>query len=169
MNPNAHNSLDSSGSGLDRSGLRIDGVSTGEDTLRLIAGLPSPEGLEGRVRAALRTAPRQGWVLTWPFALRSDAAWVRAAAAAAIVMVVAGGGWGVYSHIQPWQPAKAGVVPSRAGQFSGASAVRSPQSLQPPVVSAAPKAAVQHPVQKKTRKKNAAPAAQTNGTSPASK
>ena len=112
---------------------------TGEETLRLIAGLPAPEGLEERVRAALRTAPSQGRLLTWPQALRADAGWVRAAAAAAIVTIVAGGGWGVYTHIQPWQAVKTPGVPARvgnAGEFTGAGAVRSPQTLKPPVVSA---------------------------------
>ncbi len=172
MNLNAHNSLGNSGTGLDRSGAEIDRASTGEDTLRLIASLAAPEGLEERVRVALRTAPRQGRVLAWPFALRADAPWVRATAAAAIVMVVAGGGWGVYSRIQPWQPAKAPVAPARVGTisgFSGASAVRSPQTLQPPVVSAPPKSAQPHPAQKKTHKKGAAATAQTKVAAPAAK
>jgi hypothetical protein len=158
MNPNSHNSMEEAG--------------TGEDTLRLIAGLPAPEGLEERVHTALRTAPRQGRVLAWPFALRADAAWVRATAAAAIVMIVAGGGWGVYSYIQPLQAAKTPAVPARvgsAGEFSGAGARRSPQTLQPPVVSAPQKPAESHPAHKKTHKKGAAQAAQTRMAGPASK
>jgi hypothetical protein len=165
MNLNSHNSLDRSGSEIDR-------TSTGEDTLRLIAGLAAPEGLEERVREVLRTAPRHGRVLAWPLALRADAPWVRATAAAAIVMIVAGGGWGVYSHIQPWQQAKAPLAPARVGTmsgFSGAGAVRSPQTLQPPVVSAPPKLAQPHPAQKKTHKKGAAATAQTRMTAPAAK
>jgi hypothetical protein len=155
-----------------RSGSEIDPESTGEDTLRLIASLAAPEGLEERVRMALRTAPRQGRLLAWPGALRSDAAWIRATAAAAIVMVVAGGGWGVYSHIQPWQPARAPVAPARlggVGEFSGASAVRTPQTLQPPVVSPPPKSAASHPAQKKMHKKAATPAAQIPMAAPAPK
>jgi hypothetical protein len=154
MNLNGRNSRDRSGSEVDR-------ASTGEDTLRLIASLAAPEGLEERVRAALRTAPRQGRVLAWPLALRSDAAWVRATAAAAIVMVVAGGGWGVYSHIQPWQATKAPVSPARVGTmsgFSGAGAVRTPQTLQPPVVSPSPKSASSTQSHKKAHKKAAATA-----------
>jgi hypothetical protein len=150
MNLNLHNSMD--------------GAGTGEDTLRVIASLPAPEGLEERVHDALHTAPRQGLVLAWPLVLRSDAAWVRATAAAAIVMVVAGGGWGVYSRIQPWQPAKASAVPAKVGavgEFSGASAVRSPQTLKPTVVSAQSKSAESHRSQEKKHKKAAAPAAQT--------
>lgn len=165
MSINSHNSNHGSG-------LEIDRASTGEDTLRLIAGLPSPTGLEDRVRVALRTAPRQGRVLAWPLALRADTGWVRATAAAAIVMIVAGGGWGVYSHIQPWQPAKTLVAPARvgtAGEFSGASAVRSPQTLQPPVVSAPPKSAGLHQSQKKAHKKGAVRAAQTSTAAPPAK
>jgi hypothetical protein len=167
MNLNAHNSNGQSGSGLDGSGLEIDRASTGEDTLRLIAGLAAPEGLEGRVREALRTAPRHGRVLAWPFTLRTDAKWVRATAAAAIVMIVAGGGWSVYSHIQPWQQAKAPVAPARVGTmsgFSGASAVRSPQTLQPPVVSVPPKSAQLHPAHKKAQKKATKPQTQQPAT-----
>jgi len=165
MNVNAHNSLGSSGSGIDR-------ANTGEETLRLIAGLPAPQGLEERVHEALRTVPRQGRVLAWPMVLRADAAWVRATAAAAIVMIVAGGGWGVYSRIQPWQPAKGLAAPARVGamgEFSGADAKRSPQSLQLPVVSAPAKSAVPHPSQKKTHKKGAAVAAPSRTAAPAAK
>jgi hypothetical protein len=142
----------------------MEGAATGEDTLRLIAGLPAPEGLEARVHTALRSAPRKGRVLAWPFALRADAAWVRATAAAAIVTIVVGGGWGVYSYIQPWQAAKTPTAPARVGSaegFSGAGAKRSPQTLQPPVVSAPPKPAESNRSRKKTHKRGAAQAAQT--------
>ena len=40
--------------------------SSAEETLRLIASLPAPAGLEDRVHAALRAAPRRGRVLAWP-------------------------------------------------------------------------------------------------------
>jgi|HubBroStandDraft_1064217.scaffolds.fasta_scaffold06822_6 hypothetical protein len=166
MNPNSNNSISQSspgtGSSFDRSG-------TGEDTLWLIAALPSPEGLETRVHAALRTAPRRGRILAWP--LRAEAAWVRATAAAAIVMVVAGGGWGIYSRIQPLQAAKP-PVPARvggAGGFSNADAKRSPQTLQLPVVSATPKTAVTTQPKKKIHKKAAAPGVQAPQATPASK
>jgi hypothetical protein len=165
MSITPQNSYGRSGEGIDRAG-------TGEDTLRLIARLPAPDGLEERVRVALRAAPRHGRVLAWPVALRADAAWVRATAAAAIVMVVAGGGWSVYSHIQPWQPAKANAVPARVGtmgEFSGAGAVRSPQTLQPPVVSAPPKSAGLYPSQKKRHKKAAAATVLTGTLAPAAK
>jgi len=162
MNLNEDNSLNSSGQEFDQ-------ASTGEVTLRLIASLAAPEGLEERVRVALRTAPRGGRVLGWP---RADSSWVRTAAAAAIVMVVAGGGWGVYSHIQPWQAVKNPVIPAKvgsAGGFSNADAKRVPQTLQPPVVSSVPKAVGQHQLPKKTRKKNAATIAQSLAAAPAAK
>ncbi|MFZ0304885.1 MAG: hypothetical protein WAL75_19485 [Terracidiphilus sp.] len=165
MNLNAHNSVGSSGSGIDR-------ASTGEETLRLVASLPAPQGLEERVHETLRTVRRQGRVLAWPLVLRADAAWVRATAAAAIVTIVAGGSWGVYSRIQPWQPAKALAAPARVGtmgEFSGADAKRSPQSLQLPQVSAPAKSAVPHQSQKKTHKKGAAPATPTKAAATVAK
>ena len=76
-----------------------------EATLRLIANLPAPKGLEDRINASLRTAqqsvPRKGRLLSWPGTkFRPGSDWMRSAAAAAIVLVVAGGGWGIYSHVQ---------------------------------------------------------------------
>jgi len=40
--------------------------SSAERTLRLIASLPAPAGLEDRVYTALRSVPRTGRVLAWP-------------------------------------------------------------------------------------------------------
>ena len=75
-------------------------------------------------------------------ALRLDNAWMqsslaRMAAAAAIVAVVVGGGWGVISRVQPVQPARAITIPPRVsapGSFSSAGAMRTPQTLNGPVV-----------------------------------
>jgi hypothetical protein len=72
-----------------------------EATLRLIARLPAPDGLEDRVMAGLKTAPRTARVLVWPSLFQPTTGWMRGAAAAAIVFVVAGGGWGIYSYVQP--------------------------------------------------------------------
>ena len=126
--------------------------STGEDTLRLIASLPAPEGLSDRVQATLLTAPRTGRVLAWPAALATHSGlrrsewkrpewmrseWVRSAAAAAIVFVVVGGGWGVYSRVQQPQSAKVIVLPPRVaapGSFANAGAMRTPQTLNGPVL-----------------------------------
>jgi hypothetical protein len=112
-----------------------------EDTLRLIARLPAPDGLEERVQAGVRAkalaAPRKGRVLEWPAALRPGSEWMRGAAAAAIVFVVVGGGWGVYSRVQPPQPARVIVMPPRMGApggFSGANAIRTPNTLKGPLV-----------------------------------
>jgi hypothetical protein len=52
-----------------------------EDTLRLIAHLSAPEGLEERVQAGLRAAPRaasgKARVLRWPMTPRLENAWMR--------------------------------------------------------------------------------------------
>ncbi len=121
------------------------GANSGEDTLRLIAGLPAPAGLEERVHRALGAAPHEfrggGRVLAWPAGLRAKTVmenhWMRAAAAAAIVFVVVGGGWGVYSRVQPGPAGKVIVMPLRApsaGGFSGAGAIRVPETLPGPKV-----------------------------------
>ncbi len=106
------------------------GAGQAEATLRLIARLPAPEGLEDRVHAGLRSAPQRGRVLAWPRALNGD--WMRAAAAAAIVCVIAGGGWGIYSRVTPGQAG--GIAVPRGSGFSEGGAIRRPQTLQGPVV-----------------------------------
>jgi hypothetical protein len=119
-----------------------------EETLRLLARLTPPEGLEERVKAGLRAAaPASGKarILAWP-KLRLETAWMRSAAAAAIVAVVVGGSWGIYSRVQPNQPAKAIATPPRVsthGGFSNAGAMRTPQTLNGPIL--APSTAA-HPV-----------------------
>jgi hypothetical protein len=130
MNTNLHNAMSSDS-----------GPNSGEDTLRLIAGLPAPAGLEERVHKALRAAPRSGRVLAWPAKFRAKAAlesnWMRAAAAAAIVFVVVGGGWGVYSRVQPGPAGKVIVMPQpmpSSGGFSGAGAIRTPATIPGPKV-----------------------------------
>ena len=104
-------------------------------TLRLVASLPAPDGLEDRVHEALRAVPRTARVLEWPSMFRTDSGWMRSAAAAAIAFVVVGGGWGVYSRVQT---AKVIAMPSQVsgqGGFSGAGAKRTPQTLNGPVIS----------------------------------
>ena len=130
-----------------------------EETLRLIASLPAPVGLEDRVHAGLLAAPRRARVLAWPAALRPGSVWMRStamrsAAAAAIVAVVAGGGWGVYSRVQQSQPPRVIAVPPHAaaqGGFSNAGAMRTPQTLNGPVLA--------HPV-------TAKPPAKASGKAP---
>lgn len=135
-----------------------------ESALHLIANPPIPEGLEDRIHATLRSAPRTGRLLSWPLTRGSgDAAmggWMRAVAAAAIVFVVAGGGWSVYSRVEHGQPAKVAVMPPRgaapAGGFSSAGAMRTPQTLHGPVLThPLPK----HPLHARHAKKTLAPGA----------
>ncbi len=115
--------------------------SPAEETLRLIARLPAPEGLEDRVQAGLRTAPRRARILSWPGTVPLTAGWLRAAAAAAIVFVVAGGGWGIYSRVEPGQAGRGVAGPrldgprlSAPGGFTEGGAVRRPQTLVGPIV-----------------------------------
>jgi hypothetical protein len=127
-------------------------IGPAEETLRLIARLPAPEGIEERVKAGLRAAPQfalpAGRALAWPSPMAGG--WIRAAAAAAIVCVVTGGGWGIYSRVQPGQPAQGIAGPRLAapGGFTEGGAVRRPQTLTGPVVTGAamtPKAPVATP------------------------
>lgn len=116
-------------------------ASEAEKTLRLVAGLPVPDGLVSRVQQELRKAQR-GRLLHWPMAL-VPGGWIaspalRGAAAAVIVCVVAGGGWRIYSHVQtPLPQAKVVVMPARVGAqgaFSNAGAMHTPDSLAKPVL-----------------------------------
>ncbi|MFP5236821.1 MAG: hypothetical protein ACLGSD_13045 [Acidobacteriota bacterium] len=124
--------------------------SAAEETLRLVAKLPAPDGLADRVQERLRTAPRQARVFEWPGTYRYAVA-MRGAAAAAIVLMVAGGGWSVYSHVQPLPagPRMTTAAPMSSGGFSTAGAMRKPDSpngpvlahpVTPPAVAAAQKA-----------------------------
>jgi hypothetical protein len=115
----------------------------GEDTLRLIANLPAPEGLADRVKAGLEAAPESGRILMWRGPLKPAGGWingslVRGAAAAAIVSMVAGGGWRIYSHVQSAARANVIVMPSpaapAAAPFANAGARRVPETLDGPVL-----------------------------------
>jgi len=138
------------------------GLGEAEQTLRLIASLPAPAGLEDRIRTGLRSAPRRGRVLAWPAPISPFGGWLRAAAAAGIVFVVAGGGWGIYSRVQPGQRAQEVVTPhlGAPGGFSEGGAVRRPQTLTGPV-------AVQ-PQQPKAAAKGQVKPAMTPGAKPVS-
>lgn len=121
---------------------RSAGAIEAENTLRLIATLPAPEGIEERVKAGLRSAPRQAKMIQWPLMAGSGSGWLhgsamRAAAAAAIVLVVAGGGWEVYSHIRVAPEPAAVTMPQPIGGqrgFSTAGTRRVPQTLEGPVI-----------------------------------
>lgn len=108
-----------------------------EESLRVIARLPAPEGLEERVIAGVRAKSRGARILHFPEVLRPGSSWMRGAAAAAIVFVVAGGGWEIYSRVQKPQAAKVITIPVRMaapGGFSNAGAMRTPNTLTGPVV-----------------------------------
>lgn len=115
-----------------------DSAGEGDETLRLISALPAPAGLEDRVHTALNVRyHRRSRILTWPRRVNPQNGWIRSAAAAAIVFVVVGGGWGVYTRVGHYQPAKIIPMPMRmpaAGGFSSAGAMRTPQTLPGPVV-----------------------------------
>jgi len=121
---------------------RSAGALDAEDTLRLIASLPAPQGLEDRVKAGLHSAPHRAKIIVWPFSSVEGGRWMqsagmRAAAAAAIVLVIAGGGWEVYSHIQPAALPTAVSSPqplNGSGGFNAAGAKRVPQTPEGPVV-----------------------------------
>jgi hypothetical protein len=133
----------SSNNGLPSNANRRDSSITGEDTLRLIAHLPAPDGLAGRVKAGLVSAPETGRILMWSGPPRPAGGWMystiaRGAAAAAIVGIVAGGGWRIYSHVQPAPSANVIVTPApsapQGSGFSNAGAKRVPETLQGPVL-----------------------------------
>jgi len=105
-----------------------------EASLRVVATLPAPDGLSDRVRARLRSTPRTARILEWPAAFRNDSAWMRSAAAAAIAFVVAGGGWGVYSRVQPNKVIAMPPHVAAPGGFSNAGAMRTPQTVNGPVL-----------------------------------
>ncbi|HTW60568.1 MAG TPA: hypothetical protein VMD55_02100 [Terracidiphilus sp.] len=114
-----------------------------EETLRLIAGLPAPQGLEERVHRALgqahalRKASRPGRLLGWPAPPGTGMEWMRTAAAAAIAFVIAGGSWGVYRQVQPRQTGNGILLAphgANTGGFAGAGAMRTPQTLNGPVL-----------------------------------
>lgn len=130
MNSSAHNSIPDNG----RSAVS----GSAETTLRLIASLPAPEDLEDRVKAGLKMTSRTARLLHWPSVLQPNSSWMRGAAAAAIVFVVAGGGWGIYTRVQPSQTTKVIVMPraGASGGFSNAGAMRTPQTVNGPVIAA---------------------------------
>jgi hypothetical protein len=115
---------------------------SGEDTLRLIASLPAPEGLADRMQEGLRNASPTARVLHWNQPFRPSGNWMqsrmaRGAAAAAIVCVVAGGGWQIYSRVQPAPAAKVLVMPplvTQGGGLSPSNAKRVPDTLIGPVL-----------------------------------
>jgi hypothetical protein len=125
-------------------GTRNDSTKPGEAdaTLRLIAGLPAPEGLAERVKNRLQAASGEavrsrGRLLQWPVQTGAVRGWMRGAAAAAIVGVVTGGAWWIYAGVAPAGDGSAVIAPvrvHRAGGFSNAGAVHTPNTLKGPVL-----------------------------------
>jgi hypothetical protein len=127
--------------GFDRTAGAIDA----ERSLRLLASLPAPTGIEDRVKSGLRSASPQTSAIPWPHSSSGAARWaqspyMRGAAAAAIVLAVVGGGWGVHSRFQPAPVPAAQVVPQRldgvSGGISTAGARRTPKTVEVPVIAA---------------------------------
>ncbi len=105
-----------------------------DETLRMIARLPAPQGLEERIQTALQAAPAVRKLLAWPInGWQSN--WLHTAAAAVLAFAVVGGGWGICLYVQPALPSGAHAEPSHltvpAG-FSSAGAMRTPQTLNGP-------------------------------------
>lgn len=113
---------------------------TAEETLRLIATAPAPDGLVSRIQSELRSAPAKPRGAMWrPGAL--PAGWwhsdgLRGLAAAVIVCMVAGGGWGIYSRVLPEPAADVSIVPPRTtgNGFSTAGGRIRPDTLNGPVL-----------------------------------
>lgn len=126
-------------------------------TLRLLAKVPAPAGMEDRVFAGVLASPRKARVLAWPQPLYARD-WVRSVAAAVIVLAVGGGGWGIYAHVQQNQPARVIVAPRpifQPGGFSSAEMIRRPQTLNGPEVKKAEPAARPKAAELPTAKKPA--------------
>jgi hypothetical protein len=142
------------------------GPGEAERTLRIIAGLPAPEGLEDRIMDALSRAPRTASVLPWPEGKRGGwmgGSLIRGAAAAAIVFVVGGGSWTVYSRAHPPQAPKVIAMPRVAAPrgFATGGAMRTPQTLNGPTLAhpvQAPQRQVSAPAAKKPQKRGKAAA-----------
>jgi hypothetical protein len=141
-------------------------------TLRLIAELPAPDGLSERVKGRLQAksveaARGGGRLLEWP--TRASAGhgqlqnWMRSAAAAAIVGVVSGGAWWIYASVAPAGGGSAVAAPvsvHRAGGFTTAGAMRTPETLKGPVLT--------HEVEKKAEPAKKDVQAGKKSTKPAS-
>jgi hypothetical protein len=121
--------------------IKIGELSEAEATLRLIAKLPAPEGLAERVQSGLGAGSKDARVVQWPVAAESShgwmTGWVRGAAAAAIVCVVAGGAWQISARMGTAGGGNATAAPVRvrsAGGFSSAGAMRTPETLNGPIL-----------------------------------
>lgn len=116
-----------------------DGVLNAEETLRLVARLPAPDGLAERVQASLVAPPQRSAFMNWGGLGRGWMynSFLRGCAAAAIVVIVAGGGWSIYTRVPASPSAKMDDTPARVGPgggFSNSGALRKPDTLNGPVL-----------------------------------
>jgi hypothetical protein len=142
--------------------------SEAEETLRLLARLPAPEGLNDRIHSRLEmtTRPARRSFLASIWSLWMPAQRLQFAGAALLVLAVAGSTWSVYhtsnraGNVTPVPPAG----PSTS--FGSAGAERVPQTLKPIKVPPPPtkKTGPTHTTQKPSPKTLAAhqPAAHSN-------
>jgi hypothetical protein len=138
------------------------GPGEAERTLRIIAGLPAPEGLEERIMDVLNNAPPTANVLPWRQGKRGGwigGSLVRGAAAAAIVFVVGGGSWTVYSRVHPPPAPKVIAMPrvAASGGFATGGAMRTPQTLNGPTLAhpvKAPQGQAPAPAARKPQKRS---------------
>lgn len=112
-----------------------------DHTLRIVSNLPAPDGLEDRLMETLKRSHRTTSLLKWPVDVRAHGHWMRSdlargVAAAAIVLAVCGGSWSVYSRVHPAEAPRMVAMPRVAapGGFSSAGAMRTPQTLNGPVL-----------------------------------
>ena len=112
-----------------------------EETLRRLAQLPAPAGLQERVQTRLAAANKQNkrdWRAFFAEFFEPQSNWRKGLEAAAIVLLVFGVGWGIALSIQAPAPAAQAAPPpvgvTVGGGFSSAGAIRTPQTLQGPAV-----------------------------------
>jgi hypothetical protein len=115
-------------------GLRSEGHDA-EETLRLVAAMPPPEGLTDRVHAqvghhllgvARDSTERRGFWSLWMPVRR-----LQFAGAAVLVIAVAGSTWGVYHSKSGAAVVRPGGATPATGGFGSAGAVRVPPTLAP--------------------------------------
>jgi hypothetical protein len=108
----------------------------GEETLQMLAKLPAPEGLSGRVHSRLageRLEVRRNW---WQLSVPQ----MRFAAAAVLLVALAGEGWNLYrGHVAEVRSVVAPPHVTPRGGFDNAHGAAVPKTLTPIHVPPAPK------------------------------
>lgn len=131
-----------------------------EQTLKLVAELPAPEGLAERVKArlaAVEADPQRGRLLDWPAPSRTRTRWLPGAMAAGLLAAVAIGGTLAYRWVVPAPVARTAPAAARPAvpqqSFSSAGAMRTPVTLNGPA--ALPDPAQPHAAMHSAKKPNA--------------